>query len=367
MSTVIIKSSSVSPDNLIGLVFFRITWVSFLSFRFIFIATTSESTLQSPDKTNPSAEKLERCPERTSILLFGSSGVGKSSVINHLLKPNESKLVAEAESSEQETRKTLEYVVTVDKPDDKTSDRTLQVGIIDTPGVNDPLGLKQDACNLYSVKRFFETHPLYSKTKCYPNLIFLLVSATDHRLEGSDSNLAHTLKILKELGVVDQHHPNVVAVSTFGCSVSDKTVSKPEEGQEEIDISRVISEALGFETPVVSLESDLIDFSEQEKVEDSSLLAEVEKQPENLYEACRQILQKNSDDDGLTSFNACFDSSEAQKQCEVDPHSIPATDSSKDNLSNDEENLLNVLKDGPNGGKSLLLFASIWLVGFLSD
>ena len=119
--------------------------------------------------------------------------------------------------------------MTVNNPDDETSDRKLQLGIIDTPGVNDPRGLKQDACNLYSMKRFFQTHPLYSKTKCYPNLIFLLVSATDHRIEGSDSNLANTLKILKELDVVDYHHPNVVAVLTFSCSVSHRIVSKWED------------------------------------------------------------------------------------------------------------------------------------------
>ena len=51
---------------------------------------------------------------------------------------------------------------------------------------------------------------------------------------------------------------------------------------------------------------------------------------------------------------------ETQKQCEVDdPHSIPATDSSKDPISNDEENLPHVLKNGPNDGKLFLLFASI--------
>ena len=97
---------------------------------------------------NSSAEKLERCPQRTSILLFGSSGVGKSATINHLLEPGDGTIVAKTGSSEPETRKTLEYVVTVDSPDDKESDRKLELGIIDTPGVNDPRGLKQDACNL---------------------------------------------------------------------------------------------------------------------------------------------------------------------------------------------------------------------------
>ena len=319
-----------------------------------FIATTSES----------SAEKLERCPERTSIFLIGSSGVGKSATINHVLKPSVGEVVATTGSSEPETRATLEYVATVDKPDDETSDRKLQLGIIDTPGVNDPRGLKQDACNLYSMKRFFQTHPLYSKTKCYPNLIFLFVSATDHRIEGSDSNLAHTLKILKELGVVDQHHPNVVAVLTFSCSISHRVVSKWEQKMKEKNniISRAVFLTLGVEAPVVWLENDVEDFNALEKVGEFTLLPNGEQQPENLFTVCRMLLNKNRDGVGLSTFKASFDSPRVKTQCKVGPHSIPATDSTKDAISGDEEDLLNTLRGGQVNGKlTFACYTIVWL------
>ena len=294
-----------------------------------------------------------RCSQRTSLLLIGSSGVGKSATINHLLKPSAGEEVAKTGSSEPETRKTLEYVVTVDNPDDEASDRKLELGIIDTPGVNDPRGLKQDACNLYSMKRFFETHPLYSKTKCYPNIIFLLVSATDHRIEGSDSNLAHTLKILKELGVVDQHHPNVVAVLTFSCSVYHKIVSKWEQKMKEKNdiISRAIFETLEIQAPVVWLENDVDDFNELERVGEFSFLPNMQKQPENLIKACRIFLKNNGDNYGFSTFNACFDKLDVKKQYRIDRHEILAKDTQSRAISEDEEDLLNILRGGRKGGK----------------
>ena len=300
-----------------------------------------------------SAYALARCPQRTSVLLVGSSGVGKSATINHLLKASEGEVVATTGSSDPETRATLEYVATVDNPDDEASDRKLELGIIDTPGVNDPRGLKQDACNLYSMKRFFETHPLFSKTKCYPNLIFLLVSATDHRIEGSDSNLAHTLKVLKELDVVDQRYPNVVAVLTFSCSVSHKLVSRWEEKMKEKNniISRAISQTLEIQAPVVWLENDVDDFNELEKDGEFTLLPNGEKQPENVIKVCQTVLNKNGDYDGLSAFTACFDSRNSKMLCAVRRHEFPANDSTKRPISEDEKNLLNNLRGDVTGGK----------------
>jgi hypothetical protein len=203
------------------------------------------------------------------------------------------------------------------------------LGIIDTPGLNDPRGKKQNDCNIYCIQRFFQTHDLYSSPKCYPNLIFLLVSANDHRIEGSNSDLANTLRILKELDVVDLHHPNVVAVLTFCCSVSHN-VQRWETKMEEKKniISRHIEETLGIRPPVVLLENNYDDY-ELEKDDDFTVLPNMERQPENLYKVCQKVLEDNGDRNGLSIFKACLANPKAEKQCTVARHKVMATDASK--------------------------------------
>ncbi len=295
-----------------------------------------------------SADNLKRCPERASILIIGSTGAGKSATINHLL--NTDQVVPKTGSSEPETRATLEYLVTVIDHDNEASN--LKLGVIDTPGVNDPRGIKQDACNLYSMKHFFATHSLYSK--CYPNLIFLIVSANEHRIDGDDSGLANTLRVLKELNVVDQRqrHPNVVAVVTFSCSVSHNKVTRWEEimkGKKGI-ISRNIYEALGVQAPVVFLENDR-DSNDLEVDGDFTLLPNGERQPENLYKVCQQVLKDNKDHYGLSTFNACFTKPDAKTKCEVARHKVMATDATKEPISEVEHDLLNVLRGSAEDGK----------------
>ena len=296
-----------------------------------------------------SADSLKRCRERVSILLIGSTGAGKSATINHLLDTDQ--VVAKTGSSEPETRATLEYLVTVIGHDNEASN--LKLGIIDTPGVNDPRGIKQDACNLNSMKHFFETHQLYSnQDKYYPNLIFLIVSANEHRIDGNDSGLANTLRVLKELHVVDEHHPNVVAVVTFSCSVSYNQVARWEEimeGKKGI-ISRNVYEALGVQAPVVFLENDR-DSNQLEKDGDFTLLPNSERQPGNLYGVCQQVLKDNGDHYGLSTFNACLVKPDTEKQYEVARHKVMATDATKEPISEVEQDLLNVLRGSAEDGK----------------
>jgi GTPase SAR1 family protein len=297
---------------------------------------------------NSSADNLERCPQRTSILLIGSSGAGKSATINHLLD----KVQVKTSGSEPETNTTSEILVTINDASDLT------LGIIDTPGLNDPRGKKQDDCNLSSMKHFFNSHDLYSSPKCYPNLIFLLVSANDHRIEGNNSDLANTLRILKDLGVVDQHHPNVVAVLTFCCSVSHKNVQRWETKMDEKKniISRHIYETLGIRAPVVLLENNYDDY-ELARDGGFTLLPNLEKQPENLYNACQTVLEDNGDHYDLSTFNACLANPKAEKQCTVARHKVMATDASKYPISEFEEDLFNVLRGSTQGDK--LSFNSI--------
>ena len=101
-----------------------------------------------------------------ALLVVGSSGVGKSSTVNHLLNIGEEKVkFAKTNSTTSETKITSEFLAFADDPDLEV--KNLVLGIVDTPGFNDTDGLKQDACNFYSIKEFYKDHPKLDR--CFPN------------------------------------------------------------------------------------------------------------------------------------------------------------------------------------------------------
>ena len=309
---------------------------------------------------NSLANSLQRCPQRFLILLIGGTGHGKSAIINHLLNTD----TVKTGRFDPETKATVEYLVATGN-----SDSDPKLGIIDTPGFNNPDGIKQDACNLHSMKLFFKTHPLYSKPKCYPNLIFLVISANEHRIDGSGSKLAHILHVLKELDVVDQGHPNVVAVLTFCCSVSYCDVPKWKEiMQEKKDIiSRNIYETFNVQAPVVLLENDK-DSNSLEKSGDFTVLPNDEPQPKNLYDACQIVLRDNGDHIGLSTFNIGFAEHDRKKRYPDVDYEVKAKDSCKKPISKDEQDLLNILRGSSEDGKlsfNLILFDNVTFKSFV--
>ena len=286
--------------------------------------------------------KIIRSPIYASILVVGSSGVGKSSTINHLFDTGDAIQFSKTSDSQSETRNTSEFILTVDEPKYGVSD--IQLGIVDTPGFNDTDGLKQDACNFYSIKQFYETHPKLSG--CYPNLIFLLVQATDTRIDGRNSDLSKSLRCLQQLCLVDRDHPNVVAVLTFCCSVNYNNVANWEKKMEKKKaiIQRIVFKALKVHAPVVVLENDYGKDGEQLKVDgDFTRLPNGELQPKNLYNACKEVLKANSDHFGLMAFNACFDKPNKNGQ-PTSGHETKAKNASIDSLTAKEEEVVKLLE-----------------------
>ena len=291
------------------------------------------------------SDKIKRGFNHVSVLVLGSSGVGKSSTINHLLNiGGEGAQFAKTSSETSETRITREFLAFADDPNLEV--KNLVLGIVDTPGFNDTDGLIQDACNFYSIKKFYEGHP--KLRGCFPNLIFVLVPATDTRIAGENSNLSKSLRCLNELRLVDHHHPNVVAVLSFCCSVSCKKVegwNKKMEIKKKV-VRDVIFNALKVKAPVVLLENDFEE-EELEKDGDFTRLPNGELQPKNLYDACQNVLRKNEDNLGLVTFNACFSK---LKKIENDGHKIAANDASKGALSDKEEEFVKFFERAARGG-----------------
>ena len=296
-----------------------------------------------------SSVKIKRPFGSSMILLVGCSGVGKSSTINHLFDTGEGLPVAMTSASESETKATSEYVLIVDEPSVEVSD--LKMAIIDTPGSNDTDGIKQDACNFVSIKRFFETHPSLTEQLTYPNLIFLVVSAMDQRIKGPSSNLFQSLRGIKLLEVVDTNCPNLVVVVTFCCSVPHKkSVEKWEKKMQEKkdSILSAVFEVLGVRAPVVFLENGADDH-DLEKDGDLTILPDGERQPKNLYNACVELLKRNEDHFGLMVLNASF--TRTKKYCPTNGHKVNAKNSRAQTLSGDEKEFFDAFCEFAEGGR----------------
>ena len=291
------------------------------------------------------SRKINRAINRASILLLGSSGVGKSSTINHLFSTGDGIQFAKTSDTQSETRVTTEFILTADEPEYEVQD--LQLSIVDSPGFNDTEGYKQDACNFYSIDRFYKEHPKLSGY--YPNLIFILVQATDPRIRGANSNFSKSLRCLEQLHLVDQHCPNVVAILTWCCCIPYMNVTKWAEKMETKKklVQDIIFQALKVTAPVVMLENNWGEYG-LKVVGDFTSLPNGVLQPKNLYDACQKLLKKNTDNLGLITLNACF--TKLRKKSPTLGRKTEAKDASKDPLDGEEEEFVKFFEQASKGG-----------------
>ena len=294
-----------------------------------------------------SSMKIGRCINHVSIVLVGSTGVGKSTTVNHLLGFN----LAEASETQSETRCTKEYIVHGSDP--KYEVEKLSLGLIDTPGFCDTDGSKQDACNLLSMKKFFVTHPKLSK--CYPNLIFLVVKATDNRIKGENSELGKSLRCVKQLGLVDPNNPNVVIILTHACSIRRRNGNEWSRVLEEIksNVSKVVFNDLNVFAPAVVIEN-MYDHCGLEVCGDYTRLPNDELQPKNLYVTCAELLTNNNDHLGLITLNSSFVESDKDKdRCITHGHVFEAKNARQSALDGEERAMVELYENAAKGGTIL--------------
>ena len=249
-----------------------------------------------------SSHQLGRSIEKASILLVGSSGVGKSSTINHLFGLSEDGSgmnFAKTSDSKSENRTTTEFELEVNSPV-RFETSGLKLGLVDTPGFNDTDGTKQDACNFYSIKEFYRKHI----KGCKPNLVLILIQATDTRIQGENSNLAKSLRCLNSLKLIDTKSPNVVAVLTWSTAMGERKNKYTANVARKIKIVKdTISEFLNVNAPVVAIENDVEDLK---KDGEFTILPDGTRQVKNLYSACQAVMRKNGDLYGHLIFNEAF-------------------------------------------------------------
>ena len=289
---------------------------------------------------------IKRSFNHVSILLVGTSGVGKSATVNHLLGLGIE--FAKVSDTKSETRSTKEFIIHSNDPEYEVEG--LSLGLVDTPGFCDTDGSKQDACNLLSVQKFFRDHPTLSG--CYPNLVFLVMKATDKRFEGENSDLGKSLRCVKQLNLVDPKKPNVVTILSHAASIQKKT---DEEWTKELNriksrVSTFIFNYLKVHTPVVAIENEYEDCG-LERCGDYTRLRNGELQPKNLYLACAKLLRNNNDNLGLITLTRVFIEPENPDLPIEHGHEEIAKNAKETPLNSAEQAIVELFEIEARGGK----------------
>ena len=285
--------------------------------------------------------KGDRSVEKGLILMVGTSGTGKSSTINHLfnLKDGNSVVFAKTSTVKSETRTTTEFVLECNVEEYLVSG--LRMIIVDTPGFNDTGGIKQDACNFYSIKKFLDTN----LKGCYPNLIFLVIQATETRIQGENSNLAKSLRCMRELNLIDLKRPNVVGVVTWCTSLGENPQRYKANIEQKLrTIRETILQFLEVNAPVVAVENDT---KYLPKDGDYTVLPDGTRQEKTLYNACRKLFEANSDSYGQIIFNGAF--RDAPKKISIGA-TVEAKNSETEQLSKDEQKFFEFFAKTLEGG-----------------
>ena len=158
-----------------------------------------------------SSLQAHRSCNEAILFLYGVSGAGKSSTLNHLFSTD----LIPTSATESATDCVTEWVSSMHSEDWCVSN--LEVGFVDVPGWGDSEG--RDATNFALMQQFLSVHPILGckLRKFYPNIVLLVFNSNDNRMLGSEANAQRMITSLSKLDIVDKTRPNVVIVLTHVC------------------------------------------------------------------------------------------------------------------------------------------------------
>ena len=246
-----------------------------------------------------SSLQAHRSCNEAILFLYGVSGAGKSSTLNHLFSTD----LIPTSATESSTDCVTEWVSAMHSEHWRVSN--LEMGFVDVPGWGDSEG--RDATNFALMQQFLSVHPILGcKLRMfYPNIVLLVFSSNDNRMLGSEANALKMLTSLSKLDIVDKKRPNVVIVLTHVCSHAKLEFSKKMEEQSLIYQS-IARAYLGVNPPVVWMENN--PKYELERRGDWTVLYDGTEQPLNLYEAIRDLMSAAGDEVGKEAVRICFHS-----------------------------------------------------------
>ncbi|XP_047127384.1 uncharacterized protein LOC100205605 isoform X2 [Hydra vulgaris] len=217
-----------------------------------------------------------RSPFKTTCMIFGQSGVGKSLFLNHFIGRD----VLNINSFTSETRDVKEIVLTMKEPSLNVSN--LQLTFVESPGYFDDKDDKQDEINYNSLKEYKQKN----FPDCYPNLIFIVIQGSDNRF--LNGPLKKFLEKLKKLDIICPSYPNVICLFTYAsCFLNDSEENIEKKKEMLIDLCY---EYLRVTVSVVYIENDCKDLKMQG---DWTVLPDGTLQPLNVFECAKKLMKGN--------------------------------------------------------------------------
>ena len=245
--------------------------------------------------------QAHRSPYQAMVFLYGLTGGGKSSTLNHLFN---TELIPTSDDRSC-TRDVTEYVATMDSAHWNVTD--LEIGFVDTPGFGDTESQSKNIENLAKIDSFLSNHPFLNSQlfthRIYPNIVMIVSSVNDNRMAEFNSQFSKMLRMLSKFNIVDKIRRNVVIVLTNALSIrpASKYDEKKKRKLELVDnLSRL---HFGVSFPIILIENIYEDLNTHGNW---TLLPDGTKQPLNLFEAMISLMKQSGDEIGIETVRLLF-------------------------------------------------------------
>ena len=248
--------------------------------------------------------RAHRASNQAIIFLYGLSGAGKTSTLNHIFGFEIIEVIKEFES---DTKDVNEYIATMKSEDWGVNN--LQINFIDMPGWSETSGDEEDIRNMAMIDQFLSNHrSLGSKIyKCYPNIVAIAINATDKRLAGKNAEVVRMFRALTKLNIIDKEKPNVLIILTHAWSVGENTFQKRMD--RIIGVVRNLAKCyLECDPIIVYIENDYEERNLKKIGEDWTILRDGTCQPLNVFNAMIDIMRKQQDEIGNEAVQIYFTS-----------------------------------------------------------
>ena len=261
------------------------------------------STLHNGMMMFANSVQAHRAPNQAIIFLYGLSGAGKTSSLNHIFGFEVIKIVNKFKA---DTNSVTEYIATMKS--EVWGVNNLQINFIDMPGWSDSGGEEADIRNMALIDQFLLNHDtLGSKIyKCYPNIVTIVIDPNDRRLNDKDARVVRMFRALNKLNVIDKERPNVLIILTHVDSVGKKSFTQLLN--EIIGIlGNLVKCYLHCIPTIVYLENSYEEL-ELRKSGDWTILKDGTLQPKNVFDGMIYIMEKQRDEIGHEAVRIYFTS-----------------------------------------------------------
>ena len=261
------------------------------------------------------ARRIGRPTNSAMIVLFGKTGVGKSSTVNSLFATDVG-IKAQTGSDSSVTADVRVYgkflKVNNTKPPFKA-----HLKIVDTPGILDT-DRAQEPLNYQTILNFATQYTdlkpskfpfIGLRSKVYPNVILLVIKSGDKRMIGPDSDAAKCMRALDASGLVDKEYVNVIIVVTGAGAYMPRFNTKQvycDSIQKDTENLKTLAKMyLKITVDVVFIENEPQNYMEKGDKSDFYKMPDDKYNMLNLFDAIKNLLLKHLDKIGA-DLCACY-------------------------------------------------------------